>query len=62
MALSMARIDEHHYLYGSVINSDTVLWLARYVDIRAESNRSVAADSMPCFRMWMQGIAGTVGI
>lgn len=29
-ALTMARINEHHSLYGSVINSDTVLWLSWY--------------------------------
>ena len=54
-ALSIARINEHHGLYGSVINSDTVLWLSWYVILWPESNRSVAADSMPCCRMWMQG-------
>ena len=37
-ALSIARINEHHNLYGSVINSDTVLWLSWYVDPRPESN------------------------
>ena len=54
-ALSMARINEHHSLYGSVINSDTVLWLSWYVILPSGSTRSVAADVMTRCRMWMLG-------
>lgn len=54
-ALSIARINEHHSLYGSVINSDTVLWLSWYVNLLPDSMRSVTADSMTRYRMWMQG-------
>ena len=32
----MARINEHHSLYGNVINSDTVLWLSWYVSLWGE--------------------------
>ena len=46
-ALTMARINEHHSLYGNVINSDTVLWLSWYVSLWPGSIRSMAADSIP---------------
>ena len=45
-ALSIARINEHHNLYGSVINSDTILWLSWYVTIPPDLTLSVAADSI----------------
>ena len=51
----MARINEHHSLYGNVINSDTVLWLSWYVHLLPRSIQSVAADSISVCRMWMLG-------
>lgn len=51
----MARINEHHSLYGNVINSDTVLWLSWYVNLWLVSIPSVTADSVFVCRMWMLG-------
>ena len=45
-ALTMARINEHHSLYGNVINSDTVLWLSWYVHLLPRSIQSAAAESI----------------
>ena len=54
-ALTMARINEHHSLYGNVINSDTILWLSWYIHLLPRAIRSLAADSIPVCRMWMLG-------
>ena len=51
----MARINEHHSLYGSVINSDTVLWLSWYASLSPGSIQGLSADSMLFSRMWMIG-------
>lgn len=54
-ALSVARINEHHSVYGGVINSDTVLWLSWYVNLPLDPIPIVAADPLSCCRMWMRG-------
>ncbi len=54
-AITMARINEHHSLYGSVINSDTVLWLSWYVGPPLDLTRNVDTEQMPRCRMWMLG-------